>query len=507
MDFDLVVRNGTVVTASDIWESCDIGVKNGTIVAVGPRLPAAPGAQEINAEGAFITPGGVDAHVHLSQAATVGVDIDHSIVTNGVIPDHENFVGDTFDTGTRSAVAGGTTTVITFASQMKKDESIIAVIEDYHKLAKDQSYCDYAFHVIITNPTPQIVEDEFPRMVDEYGITSVKLYMTYKPLRLLDYQILDVMYSARKLGITTMVHAENADVIDWMTQHLEQKLMTHPYHHGTSRPPIVEAEATNRAICLAELMDTPILLVHISGGPATKHIRDAQTRLLPIYGETCPQYMFLLADSMRKGDFEGAKCICSPPIREDKSDQDAMWAGVKNGTFTIVSSDHAPSKFNHPNGKQRGLKDGNLPYGKFRLIPNGLPGVETRVPLLFSGVLSGRISPQKFVEVTSTNPAKLYGLKKKGSIAPGFDADLVIWYPQTKFQPFKLANEMLHHAVDYTPFEGIEFKNWPRYTIIRGKVVFSHGEVVGEMEYGQYIRREKSLLPGPRDVWLSEWRP
>ncbi|KIK35678.1 hypothetical protein CY34DRAFT_16872 [Suillus luteus UH-Slu-Lm8-n1] len=504
MDFDLVVRNGTVVTASDIWESCDIGVKDGTIVAVGPRLPVAPGAEEIDAEGAFITPGGVDAHVHLSQfyEATVGVDIDRSIVTNGAIPDPENFVGDTFDTGTRSAVAGGTTTVITFASQMRKDESIIPVIEDYHKLAKDQSYCDYAFHVIITNPTPQIVEDEFPRMVDEYGITSVKLYMTYKPLRLLDYQILDVMYSARKLGITTMVHAENADVIDWMTQHLEKKLMTQPYHHGTSRPPI------NRVICLAELMDTPILLVHISGGPASKHIRDAQTRLLPIYGETCPQYMFLLADSMRKGDFEGAKCICSPPIREDKADQDAMWAGVKNGTFTIVSSDHAPSKFNHPNGKQRGLSDGNLPYGKFRLIPNGLPGVETRVPLLFSGgVLSGRISPQKFVEVTSTNPAKLYGLKKKGSIAPGFDADLVIWYPQAKFQSFTLTNEMLHHAVDYTPFEGIEFKNWPRYTIIRGKVVFIHGEVVGKMEYGQYIRREKSLLAGPRDVWLSEWRP
>ncbi|KAG2153018.1 uncharacterized protein EDB93DRAFT_1272068 [Suillus bovinus] len=326
MDFDLVVRNGTIVTASDIWESCDIGVKDGTIIAVGPRLPAAPSAQEIDAEGTL-------------EESMLSVGIDHSIVTNGVVPDPENFVGDTFNTGTRSA----------------KDESIIAVIEDYHKLAKDQSYCDYAFHVIISNPTPQIIEDEFPWM---------------------DYQILDVMYSARKLGITTMVHAENADVIDWMTQHLEQKLMTHPYHHGASRPLIVEAEATNRVICLAELMDTPILLVHISGGLATKHIRDAQMRLLPIYGETCPQYMFLLADSMRKGDFEGAKCICSPLIREDKSDQDAIWAGVKNGSFTIVSSDHAPSKFNHPSGKQRGLKDGNLPYGKFHLIPNGLPGVE-----------------------------------------------------------------------------------------------------------------------------------
>ncbi|KAG0699978.1 hypothetical protein DFH29DRAFT_990580 [Suillus ampliporus] len=494
MDFDLVVRNGTIVTASDIWESCDIGIKDGTIVAVGPRLLATSGAQEIDAEGAFITPGGVDSHVHNANID----DVDRSAITNGVIPDRENYVGDTYDTGTRSAVAGGTTTVVTFASQMKTDESIIPVIENYHKLAKDQSYCDYAFHVIITNPTPKIVEDEFPRMVDEYGITSVKLYMTYKPMRLLDYQILDVMYSARKLGITTMVHAENADIIDWMTQHLEEKLMTHPHHHGTSRPPIVEAEAANRVICLAELMDTPILLVHISGGPATKHIRDAQTRLLPIYGETCPQYMFLLADSMRKGDFEGAKCVCSPPIREDKSDQDAIWAGIKNGTFNVVSSDHAPSR-----SPTREPAVRQIPF-----IPNGLPGVETRVPLLFSGgVLSGRISPQKFVEVTSTNPAKLYGLKKKGSIAPGFDADLVIWYPQAKFQPFNLTNDMLHHAIDYTPFEGIEFKNWPRYTIIRGKVVFSHGEVVGEMGYGQYIRREKSLLPGPRDVWLTEWRP
>lgn len=203
------------------------------------------GAEEIDAEGAYVTPGGVDTHVHLSQVYEAGVDnLERSVVTEGAIPDLPNYVADTFDTGTRSAVAGGTTTVITFASQMKRDESIIPVIEDYHKLAKDQSYCDYAFHVIITNPTQQIVEDEFPRMVDEYGITSVKLYMTYKPMRLRDYQILDVMYSARKLGITTMVHAENADIIDWMTEHLEKKLMTHPHHHGTSRPPIVESEAT-----------------------------------------------------------------------------------------------------------------------------------------------------------------------------------------------------------------------------------------------------------------------
>lgn len=284
--------------------------------------------------------------------------------------------------------------------------------------------------------------------------------------------------------------------------------MTAPHHHGTSRPPIVEAEATNRAISLSELMDAPILLVHISGGHATRVIRDAQTRLLPVHGETCPQYLFLLADSMKKPGFEGAKCVCSPPIREDATDQDAIWAGIKNGTFTTLSSDHAPIKFYHPDGKQRGLKHGNHPQGRFQYIPNGLPGVETRVPLLFSGgVLAGRISPQRFVELTSTNPAKLYGLAKKGTIAPGFDADLTIWYPQDTFKPFTLTNEMLHHAIDYTPFEGVEFRNWPRYTIVRGKVVFKEGKVIGELGYGKFQRRGRSTLAGPRDKWLSEWRP
>ena len=204
----------------------------------------------------------------------------------------------------------------------------------------------------------------------------------------------------------------------------------------------------------------------------------------------------------------GAKCVCSPPIREEVADQDAIWTGIQNGTFTTLSSDHAPIKFGAEKGKMRGLAHGGGPHGKFQYIPNGLPGVETRVPLLFSGgVLEGRISPQKFVEVTATNPAKLYGLAKKGTIAPGFDADLTIWYPQETFKPFQLTNDMMHHAIDYTPFEGVEFKNWPRYTLVRGKVVFSHGTVVGQLGYGQYQKRTKSSLAGPRDKWLSEWRP
>ncbi|OQU99766.1 hypothetical protein CLAIMM_05353 [Cladophialophora immunda] len=511
MEFDLIVRNGNVVTASDIWYNCDIGVKDGTIVAVARDLPVRNGDQVsiLDAEGAYITPGGIDTHVHLSQLYEASVDsLMRTQITNGKIPDLANYTNDTYDTGTRSAVAGGTTTVITFASQLRNDESLVPVLEEYAKLADGQSYCDYGFHMILSNPTKHILEVDLPMMVERYGITSVKIYMTYKAFQLRDYEILDVMHAARRLGITTMVHAENADVIDWMTEHLEEQGMTAPYHHGTSRPPIVEAEATNRAIVLAELMDTPILLVHISGGHATRVIRDAQTRLLPVHGETCPQYLFLLAESMKKEGFEGAKCVCSPPIREEPADQDAIWTGIKNGTFTTLSSDHAPIKFDHPQGKLRGLAHGGGEQGKFQYIPNGLPGVETRVPLLWSGgVLTGRITPQKFVEVTATNPAKLYGLTNKGTIGPGFDADLTIWYPQDKFKPFKLTNDMLHHAIDYTPFEGIEFKNWPRYTLVRGTVVFKEGEVVGKLGYGKYQRRTKSTLSGPRNEFLSEWRP
>jgi dihydropyrimidinase len=199
--------------------------------------------------------------------------------------------------------------------------------------------------------------------------------------------------------------------------------------------------------------------------------------------------------------------VCSPPLREDPADQAAIWQGVKNGTFTIISSDHAPSKYNHQQGKLRGLAHGSEPDGRFWHIPNGLPGVETRLPLLFSGgVVTGRITPQRFVELTATNPAKLYGLRNKGTIAPGFDADITIWHRQETFEPFTLTNDKLHHAIDYTPFEGVEFKNWPRYTLVRGRVVFSEGKIIGAKGYGRFVKRESSLLPVLRDARHSEWQ-
>lgn len=447
----------------------------------------------IDACGAYVTPGGVDSHVHLHQ--------DNAPT------------GDTFETGTRSAITGGTTTILAFASQKKTDETITPVVEEYHRRATGNSYCDYGFHLILSKPNATILEKELPTLVKDGGISSAKLYMTYARLRLSDYEILDVMNATRKLGMTTMLHAENGDMIEYISEHLERQKITGPYSHALSRPGIVEDEATYRAISLSELMDTPLLIVHMSQKTSANHVRNAQTRLLPIHAETCPHYLYLTSTRLKDdGDsgFAGARCVCSPPLRDDPMDLDAMWAGLNNGTFTTVSSDHAPDKYDHPQGKKAGFIDGK---GQFRKIPNGLPGLETRMPLLFKGVLDGKISIQKFVELNCSNPAKLYGLgDRKGAIAPGMDADLVIWYPnegEKKMQPFALTNEMLHHDIDYTPFEGTEFANWPRYTILRGKIVWDRdgAGLMGVKGDGRFLKRGSSTLSKPRDIWVNDWRP
>lgn len=279
---------------------------------------------------------------------------------------------------------------------------------------------------------------------------------------------------------------------------LEARGNTDPFFHAIARPRIAEDEASYRAISLAELVDAPILIVHMSSETAMGHVRKAQTRLLPIHAETCPQYLFLLSEELKgkpHDHFSGAKHVCSPPLRHHPEDLEALWKGLANGTFTVFSSDHAPSKYDHPGGKKLGLVDG-IP--RFASIPNGLPGLETRMPLLFSqseGCLppdQARISLPRFVQLTSTDAAKLYGLAgRKGSIAPGYDADLVIWHPDKKGE-VQISQSMLHHGVDYTPFEGMNVRNWPRYTILRGQLVWNkdEGGIVGEKHYGQFLKRE-----------------
>ncbi|KAI2708462.1 hypothetical protein CBS147332_6523 [Penicillium roqueforti] len=509
--FDLIIVNGKVVTASDI-SICCIGIKNGKIRALvdGFTDEEIEGVKVIDAQGAYVMPGGIDAHVHLCQDLKTG---PHGLGGE---------CADNFETGSRSAVAGGTTTMITFATQTRaeEDRSLLNVVKAYNSRAEATgSYADYGFHIIIVRNDADVLENELPVLMKDWGISSCKLFLTYETQKLTDSQLLDVMFAARKNFITTMIHAENGDMIQWLTNKLESKGMVAPYYHALSRPPLVEAEATNRAIALAHLIQNPILFVHVGSALGAANVRKAQTMGLPIYAETCPQYFHLTWDDLKRFHsptcFENSKMICSPPPPPDISDQEDLFTGLQNGTFTIYSSDHCPFRYDHPNGKPSGVLEHepsmegekhchgdelqNLlerKEGTFRLIPNGIPGVETRLPLLYTGALAtGRITAQKFVELTSTNPAKLYGLyPTKGTIMPGSDADLVIWHPDKDFVPFRLTNSMLHHNVDYTPYEGMKFVNWPKYTILRGNIVWADGEVQGKPGDGKYLKRGPSQL-------------
>ncbi|UUC91894.1 MULTISPECIES: dihydropyrimidinase [Comamonas] len=466
-EFDLVVRNARVATASDIFES-DIGIRDGKIVQLGANLPA--GAREYDAAGRVVTPGGIDAHCHLDQPMEPPVRM-----------------ADDFDSGTRAAACGGTTTVIPFAAQAK-GQSLRAAVEDYHRRADGKAHVDYGFHMIVSDPTPEVLENELPALIRE-GYTSFKIYMTYDDLKLNDGQILDVLDVARKYDATTMIHAENADCIQWLTKRLEASGRTAPRYHAVSRPMLVEREATHRAIALSELADVPILIVHVSGREAVEQIRWARSHGMNIMAETCPQYLFLSAEDLGLDDsYHGAKCVCSPPPR-DKANQEVIWNGLNDGLFTVFSSDHAPFNYDAPEGKKPGGNEVSFSH-----IPNGIPGIETRLSLLYThGVLAGRMTLNRFVELTSTNPAKVYGLHpRKGSIAIGADADLVVWQEGER----TISNRDLHHNVDHTPYEGQLLKAWPCLTLSGGQVVWDGEKFQARTGQGQFLRRgAPTLLP------------
>ncbi len=470
--FDCVIRNARLATASDTID-CDIGIRQGRIAMLGQGL--AQGTREIDAAGRVVTPGGIDGHCHLDQPMEPPVRM-----------------ADNFDTGTRAAACGGTTTVIPFAAQVKGN-SLQAAVDDYHRRADGVAHVDYAFHLIVSDPTDTVLNSELPSLIRN-GYTSFKLYMTYDDLKLDDGQILDVLALARREGAMAMIHAENADCIAWLTKKLEAAGQTAPRFHSHSRPMLVEREATHRAISLAELIDVPILIVHVSGREAVEQIRWARGRGMKIFAETCPQYLFLTAADLGIDDsYLGAKCVCSPPPR-DASNQQVIWDGLSDGLFTVLSSDHAPFNYDDPAGKKPGGKEVPFAY-----IPNGIPGIETRMPLLYSeGVLGGRLTLNRFVELTATQPAKAYGLHpRKGTVAIGSDADLVIW----DHREVTLTNSMLHHAVDYTPYEGMTLKAWPGLTMLRGQVVWDGTTFTPPSGGGQFLRcGMPSLLPARRSV-------
>jgi dihydropyrimidinase len=467
--FDMVVRGGRVATAADVVD-CDIGISNGRIAALGERIAA--GEREIDASGKLVLPGGVDAHCHLDQPMGDG-----------------SRMADDFASGTLSAACGGTTTVLPFVAQLPR-QGLRDAVKSYHTSAEGKAVIDYAFHLIVSDTSGNVLGQELPALIDD-GYTSFKIYMTYDDLKLDDRQILDVLTLARREGAMTMVHAENADCISWMTDRLLQEGKTAPRYHAESRPPMVEREATHRAITLSELVDVPILIVHVSGREAIEQIALAQQKGLRIYGETCPQYLFLTEDDLDQPGFEGAKCICSPPPR-DVANQAYVWTGLQNGTLSVFSSDHAPFRHDDPAGKKAAGE--NAPFTK---VPNGIPGIETRLPLLFSeGVMAGRLSISQFVALTATNPAKIYGIHpRKGTIAVGADADLAIWDPTVKRT---VRNANLHHNVDYTPYEGREVTGWPMTVLSRGEEVVRDGEPCCEAGRGRFIRCDRPDAAKPR---------
>jgi dihydropyrimidinase len=462
--FDTVIRHGTIATASETFRA-DVGIKDGRIVAIGESLVDAN--DTVDAAGKFVLPGGIDSHVHISQPSGPGI-----------------VMADNFSSATLAAAFGGNTFVMPYCLQAK-GQPLREALKDYHALARESCYIDHSFHLIITDPTDSVLGQELPALVAD-GYTSLKIFMTYADLALSDRQILEVLSVARESGALVQVHAENYDAIRFLVDRLERAGNTAPHFHGSSRPIIVEREATYRAISLAELVDVPIVIVHVSNREAMEEIRRAQTRGLKIYGETCPQYLVLTEDDMKGLDMEGAKYVCSPPPR-DHASQRACWEGLQQGIFTMFSSDHCPFRYDDEAGKLNPNA-----RSSFRWIPNGIPGIETRLPILFSeGINKGRITLNQFVALTATNHAKTYGLTAKGSIAIGYDADIAIWDPQ---RTAVLSQANLHHGADYTPYEGMEITGWPIATMLRGRFVTREGNFVGNKGDGRYVARGKPLL-------------
>jgi len=453
-----IVTGGTVVTAVDCYQA-DVRMEGEKIVAIGQHVQQM-GDIEVDARGCFLFPGGIDPHTHFD------------------LPVGKTTTADDFQSGTQAAAVGGTTTIIDFATQ-NKGESLAQALENWHAKAAGKSYVDYGFHLAVSDLTPS-VREELMTLIASTGVASIKLYMAYKnSLQVDDSTLLEVLQLAKTLGLLVCVHCENGDVIDVLVKEARAKGYSEPRYHPLTRPIAVEREATGRAICLAEIAGAPLYVVHVSSAAALQTIAEAQQRGLPIYGETCPQYL-LLDDSYYEAEgFSAAKYVLSPPLRPIVN-QDDLWTGLYNGTLSTVGSDHC--SFNLKGQKELGKKD-------FSEIPNGGPGVENRFGLLYSkGVVGGKLSLNQFVTVTSTNAAKLFGLfPRKGTIAVGSDGDIVIWDPQVKTI---ISATTQTQKVDYNLYEGMEQMGKPRHVFLRGRQIVTDGILEQEVPTGSYLRRK-----------------
>jgi len=457
MGFDTIIKNGSVVTATDTY-TADVAITNGKVAAVGTDLPSQNAAKILDASGKLLLPGGIDVHTHL--------DMPFGGTTSA----------DDFETGTRAAAFGGTTTLIDFAIQYK-GQTLRQAFDTWMGKATSKAVCDYAFHCIVTDVSGGQL-GEMNDLVHE-GVTSFKLFMAYPGVFMLDDgSIFKALQTTSKNGGLVCMHAENGSAIDVIVQQALAEGKKAPKYHALTRPTTAEAEATSRAIALAEMAGAPIYIVHLSCNEALEKVREARDRGLPVYAETCPQYLYLSLENFDAPGFEGAKYVFTPPLRE-KWHQEKLWNGLKRDHLQVVSTDHCPFCFKEQ--KELGRDD-------FTKIPNGGPGVEHRMSLIYSGgVAGGRFSANRFVELVSTTPAKLFGLyPRKGTIAMGSDADLVIFDPKRKHT---ISAATHHMRVDYSMFEGIQVTGMPDVVLSRGRVVVEGDKFVGRAGQGEFLRR------------------
>jgi len=457
MAFDTIIADGCVVTATDTY-AADIAIERGKIVAVGKDLPRQNAGTVIGAAGKLVFPGGIDVHTHL--------DMPFGGTTSA----------DDFETGTRAAAFGGTTTLIDFAIQYK-GQRLRQAFDTWMAKASSKAVCDYAFHCIVTDVADGQLQ-EMNALVGE-GVTSFKLFMAYPGVFMLDdASIFKALQTTAKNGALICMHAENGSAIDVIVQQALAEGKRAPKYHALTRPTTAEAEATSRAIALAEMAGAPIYIVHLSCNDALEKVREARDRGLPVYAETCPQYLYLSLENMDAPGFEGAKYVFTPPLRE-KWHQEKLWNGLKRDHLQVVSTDHCPFCFKEQ--KEMGKDD-------FTKIPNGGPGVEHRMSLIYSGgVAAGRFSANRFVELVSTTPAKLFGLyPRKGTIAVGSDADLVIFDPLRKHT---ISAKTHHMRVDYSMFEGVQVTGMPDVVLSRGRVVVEGEKFLGAAGQGHFLKR------------------
>jgi dihydropyrimidinase len=457
-----IIQGGTVVTASDTF-AADVWIEGGKVTALAaPGTKLGPDDHAIDAAGAYVIPGGIDCHTHLDM------------------PFGGTNSADDFDSGTVAAAHGGTTTVVDFAIQ-SKGGSMRAGLDTWHAKAEGRAAIDYGFHMIMTEANPSSL-DEMAALVGE-GVTSFKMFMAYPGVFLVDdQQIFRAMLRAGELGALISMHAEIGLPIDVLVQRALAEGHTAPVYHALTRPEAAESTGTERALALAEMAKVPVYIVHLSAQRALERVMEARDRGLPAYAETCPQYLFCSEDDLRgePGDeWKGAGFVCTPPLRPAHH-HDHLWRGLRNYDLQVVATDHCPFCM-------KGQKD--LGKGDFSKIPNGMPGIETRLHLLWEGVTQGRISMNRFVEITSTAPAKIFGMYgKKGTLAPGADADVVIWDPEREQ---RLSKDTLHMKVDYSPFEGHTVPGSPRAVLSRGELIVEDDQWVAKRKQGrgQFVRR------------------